>query len=190
MGTDLEAPHGTLRGVTHAADVLAALRSQVHQVHGLLHDQVSAAIERTRTAPVARSEVLSRYVHALCIEDTTVNVLLRQHPPLFTDVWSGGLLSPRDLTTLQGYAQVVHASTDALLRRLTPTALWSSIDLSDAGFGYPNVSWVLNRFVLWETAMICGEIAARSVVARPAVNRHNGRSNGHVPASSTEDPAA
>lgn len=47
--------------------------------------------------------------------------------------------------------------------RMTPSDLRFSIDLSDTGLGHTDVRWVLNRFVLWETAMICGEIAAKPV---------------------------
>jgi hypothetical protein len=37
------------------------------------------------------------YVHALCIEDATVNGILRGMPPMFKAVWFGGQLVPRDL---------------------------------------------------------------------------------------------
>jgi hypothetical protein len=178
MGVAARAPRHELSGLMPGCDVLAALRSQIHQVHRLLEEQVGLAAKRTRTAPVAHSEVLSLYVHALCVEDTTVNVLLRKKPPLFEGVWIGGRLSPWDLTTLQGYAEVVYATTDVLLSRLTPTDLRSPIDLSDAGLGRPDVSWVVNRFVLWETAMICGEVAARPVARRYVAAHANDRSNG------------
>lgn len=171
-------------GFTPGCDVVAALRSQIHQVHRLLDEQASAAVERTRAAPAARAEVLSLYVHALCVEDTTINVLVREKSPLFNSVWIGGRLQPWDLTTLRGYAEVVYTATDFLLSRLAPSDLRSSIDLSEVGLGRPDVNWVLNRFVLWETAMICGELATRRVARRRrtrllhAAASHNGRLNG------------
>jgi|SRR5579864_3855281 len=152
-------------------DVVAALRSQIHQVHRLLDDQVSAAAARTQSAPAANAEVVSLYVHALCVEDATVNGVLRNNRPLFTSIWIGGRLQPWDLITVRGYAEVVYARTDFLLDRLTASDLRASVDLSDAGLGHPDVGWVLNRFVLWETAMICGELAATSVAwSRPAIS--------------------
>jgi hypothetical protein len=170
-------------------EAVASLRSQIHQVHRLLDDQVSAAAARAQSAPAANANaaVVSLYVHALCVEDATVNRLLRNHRPLFTSIWIGGRLQPWDLTTVRGYAEVVYSTTDFLLDRLTASDLRSSVDLSDTGLGYPDVSWVLNRFVLWETAMICGELAATSVAwSRPraepvhAVGSRNGRANGMI----------
>jgi hypothetical protein len=178
MAVGLRALRHELNAHTPGCDALAALRSQIRQVHQLLNEQVSVAAERTRTAPVAHADVLSLYVHGLCVEDATVNVLLREKPPLFKGVWIGGHLLPWDLTTLQGYAEVVHAMTDVVLRRMTPTDLRSPVDLSDAGLGRPDVSWVLNRFVLWETAMICGEVAATTAASRHVAAHPNGRSNG------------
>src|SRR5947209_3683447 len=107
------------------SDVVAALRSQIHQVHRLLDEQVSQAAARTQLAPAEHAQVLSLYVHALCVEDATVNLLLRDNPPLFQSVWIGGHLLPWDLAALRGYAEVVHSATDYLLARLTPTHLRS-----------------------------------------------------------------
>jgi hypothetical protein len=189
MGVDARLSRHEPKGLTPRCDVVTALRSQIHQVHRLLEDQVGAAAERARSASTADSEVVSLYVHALCIEDITVNLLLRHMPPLFTSTWIGGHLEPWDLTSAQGYAEVVHAATEVLLCRLTPADLRSAIDLSDAGLGKPDVNWVLNRFLLWEIAMICGELAARPAERRRvavsrrlngkhAVASRNGHSNG------------
>jgi hypothetical protein len=178
-------------GLRPGCDVVAALCSQIHQVHRLLDDQVSAAAARTESVAAANAEIVSLYVHALCVEDATVNGLLRNNRPLFTSIWICGRLQPWDLTTVRGYAEVVYATTDVLLYRLTASDLRSSVDLSDAGLGHPDVGWVLNRFVLWETAMICGELAASSLAwsrgtVSPkaervhAVASRNGRANGAI----------
>ena len=172
-------------------DVVAALRSQIHQVHRLLGHQVITAAARAQSAPAANADVVSLYVHALCVEDATVNALVRNNRPLFTSIWIGGRLEPWDLTTVHGYAEVVYAATDALLCRLTASDLLTPVDLSVAGLGRPALGWVLDRFVLWETAMICGELAATSVAwsrgaIRPrvepvrAIASPNGRTNGTI----------
>jgi hypothetical protein len=173
-------------GLTPGCDVVAALRSQVHR---LLEEQVNAAAARSQSATVAQAAVVSLYVHALCVEDATVNSVLRNDRPLFTSIWIGGRLPPWDLTTVRGYAEVVYATTDVLLARLTASDLRSSVNLSYAGLGHADVGWVLNRFVLWETAMTCGELAATAAAwsraaAIPriepvhAVALRNGRANG------------
>lgn len=169
-------------------DAVALLRSQISQVHQLLDENVAAAMERARTRPLRR-QILSLYAHALCIEDTTVNLLLRAMQPMFKQTWTGGQLEPWDLNSVRAYAEVVHAATDVLLARLTSADLRMAVDLSDAGLGNPDVTWVLNRFILWQTMMTCGEIAAaRSqsgrtgvrlrAVPRQDVGASNGRRNG------------
>jgi hypothetical protein len=187
-------------GLTPGGDLVAALRSQIHQVHRLLDEQVSAAAVRAQASSAQPSEILSLYVHAVCVEDITVNVLLREKLPLFTSVWINGQLRPWDLLTVHAYAEVVYAATDVLLNGLTQPDLRCAIDLRAADLGQPDVSWVLNRFVLWETAMICGELAARPLVcghgtarrkAGPmhAVASRNGRSTGVRPNSHAETQA-
>ena len=157
-------------------EALALLRSQIHQVHQLLDENVVAAMDRARTAPSRQREILSLYAHALCVEDATVNLLLRAMQPVFRHAWTGGRLAPWNLTTLQIYAEVVHAGTKDLLARLTPADLRTPIDLSDAGLGGPDAAWVLNRFILWETAMTCGEIVAQ----RRATGLRGVRRRAHV----------
>jgi hypothetical protein len=147
--------------VAPGCDAIVLLRSQVHQVHLLLEEQVAAAIRRARCNPTDESEILSLYVHALCVEDITINLLLRASSPLFTSVWIAGRLAPWDLVGIQGYAEVVHAATDVFLEGLTPAKLRMGIDLSNVGLGRPDAMWVLNRFVLWEIAITCGELAAK-----------------------------
>jgi hypothetical protein len=98
------------------------------------------------------------------------------------------------MTTVRGYAEVVYATADVLLSRLSASDRRSSVDLSDGGLGHADVGWVLNRFVLRETAMICSELAATSVAwSRGAISpraervhafgSRNGRANGRMPRS-------
>jgi hypothetical protein len=171
---------------TPDCDTVALLRSQIHQVHQLLDEQVGAAAKRAQSRPSLHRDIRSLYVHALCVEDTTVNLLVQARMPLFTRIWIGAQLVPWDLASMQVYAEVVHGATDVLLAHLTPADLRRSIDLSDVGLGTPDLTWVLNRFILWETATTCGELAATGggksakplVLPRQVVPTSNGRSNG------------
>jgi hypothetical protein len=142
-------------------DAVVLLRSQIHRVHQLLEEHVVAATQRAQAAPALQREILSLYAHALCVEDTTINLLLRGTPPSFTSTWIGGQLAPWDLTSVQGYADVVYAGTDTMLERLTSASVQTPVDLSDVGLGRPDVVWVLNTFILWPTVMTCGEIASK-----------------------------
>jgi hypothetical protein len=145
------------RAPTPPSEAVALLRSQIHQAHLLLDAQVLETWER---APFAHGEALSLYVHALCTEDATVNTLLRELPPLFKSVWLGGQLAPWDLTSVRCYAEVVYAATDALVARLTSEDLRRQLDLSEVGLGWPDTSWVVNRFIVFQIAMTCGELEA------------------------------
>jgi hypothetical protein len=176
--------------VTPTPDTVALLRSQVHQVHQLLDARMSEIVAYTWFSPADHGHCLSTYAHTLCAEDTAVNLILWGRPPVFEAVWTGAQLLPWDLTSMRIYADVVYTATDALLERLTPADLRSPVNLCDVGLGWPDVMWVLNRFVLWETAMACGELAGylradrgratarvRALPTPEAVTR-NGQSNG------------
>jgi hypothetical protein len=152
------------------SETVALLRAQVHQVHLLLDEQVTTTCERAACAPAARREALSMYVHALCVEDITVNFLMRDMPPMFKAVWIGGQLVPWDLTSARSYAQVVYAATEGLFERLTSADLRQEIDLSAEGLGWPTATWVLNHFIVSQMAMTCGELAAIARAASSAAN--------------------
>src|SRR6266480_1120491 len=143
VGKGLEASSG---------DAVALLRTQIQQTHQLLDERVVAAAERTRTNPALHGRVLSLYAHCLCIEDITVNVLLRAMPPVYKHMWVGGRLQPWELASMQAYAQRVHTATNTLLAGLTPTDLCRRIDMSEAGLGWTDTTWLLNHFILWEAA--------------------------------------
>ena len=156
-----------VRANARDCDAVTLLRTQIHEVHQLLDEHVAAATERAQSSPALQREIVSLYAHALCVEDITVNLLLRAASPLFKQVWIGGQLSPWDLTSMQGYAEVVHTATDVMLARLTAADLRLPIDLSDVGLGSPDAVWVLNRFILWKTVLTCGELATK----RPQTRR-------------------
>src|SRR5687768_15581481 len=140
------------------SEAVALLRSQVHQAHLLLDEQVTTTLERAPFDSATQREAVSMYVHSLCVEDITVNLVLRGVPPKFNAVWLGGRLQPWDLTSARCYAEVVYAATDGFFERLTPEGLRRAIDLSAEGLGWPSTAWVVNRFVLWQMAMTCGEL--------------------------------
>jgi hypothetical protein len=176
--------------VAPTPDTVALLRSQVHQVHQLIDARMSEIVARTSFSPADHSHCLSTYAHTLCTEDIVVNLIVWGRPPVFESVWTGGRLLPWDLTSLRTYADVVYTATDMLLERLSAADLRAPVDLSDVGLGWPDVTWVLNRFILWETALACGEVAAyaRAGKSRPRAGAlvspmpggalRNGRSNG------------
>lgn len=153
-------------------DGVALMRAQVQQVHQLLEERVVAAAQRTRSSPVLQRQVLSVYAHCICIEDVTINVLLRDMPPVFKHMWVGGRLEPWGLMSLQAYAQRVHTATYTLLAGLAPAELGAGIDLSEAGLGLADTAWLLNRFILCESAMTCGTLS----VMRPRPTARRSRS--------------
>jgi hypothetical protein len=174
-------------------DSVALLRSQIRQVHQLLDGHVTAATERARCAPAIQRDIVSLYAHALCVEDIAVNLLLRDASPLFRSTWTRGQLVPWDLASVRDYAGVVHAGTDVLLAQLTPANLREPVDLSDVGLGNPDVRWVLNTFILWPIATICGEIAVKPLeIQKSRVAPRSKRSNGvhHATTGSTNGTAS
>jgi hypothetical protein len=56
-------------GQARECDAVALARSQIRQVPKLLDESVGAAMERARSAPAPMREIISRYAHALCVED-------------------------------------------------------------------------------------------------------------------------
>jgi hypothetical protein len=157
-----------------SCDAIVLMRAQIQQAQQLLEERVVAAAERTQASPALHCEVLSYYAHAVCIEDVTVNVLLRSVPPVFQSSWYDGRLEPWQLPSIQAYAQQVHTTTNMLLAKLTPADLRVCIDLSETELGWRDATWVLNRFVLSELAMTCGALMSlqtRSTTPRSAGGR-------------------
>jgi hypothetical protein len=98
------------------------------------------------------------YLHALCVEDITIQSVLRDGAPLFTLLWQneGG---PASRQALRQYAEAVHAATDAYLGGLPSDELSRIVDLAKLGLGRRTLVWVTRRFVVHELGHICGEIA-------------------------------
>jgi hypothetical protein len=136
---------------------LAVLRKQVRQCHADL-DAGAAAWLRKPGSSKPRSARLRLYLHALCVEDITIQSLLREDAPLFTSLLRsrGG---PDDVAAIRKYARAVHASTDAYLLDLPSTGLDRVVDLRKLGLGRRSLVWVTRRFVVQELAQICSEIA-------------------------------
>jgi len=99
------------------------------------------------------------YLHALCIEDITIQSVLRNGAPLFTSFWPN-LYGPSDAAAVRQYARAVHASTGAYLAGLPSEGLSTIVDLGNLGLGRRTVMWVTRRFVVQELERICREIAS------------------------------
>jgi hypothetical protein len=145
---------------------LAVLRKQVRQCHADL-DAGAAAWLRKPGSSKPRSARLRLYLHALCVEDITIQSLLREDAPLFTSL-SRSLGGPDDVAAIRKYARAVHASTDAYLADLPSTGLDRVVDLRKLGLGRRSLVWVTRRFVVQELAQICSEIAGDAGASRTA----------------------
>jgi hypothetical protein len=138
-------------------DRVARLRQQVRQRHTDLNDGVAAWLHKAAFAKTWPSPV-RLYFHALCIEDITIQSVLRDDAPLFTSLWQNGC-GPPNLPALRQYAEAVYASTDAYLAGLPSDELSRVVDLAKLGMGRRTLAWVTRRFVLRELGRISGEIA-------------------------------
>jgi hypothetical protein len=127
------------------------LRQQVRQCHTALNEGVASWLRKPPSPP------LGLYLHALCVEDITIQSLLRERAPLFTSFWPdvGG---EAEVASLRLYAEAVYASTDAYLVQLPTDGLTRSVDLRKLGLGRRTVGWLTRRFVVQEVARICSEI--------------------------------
>jgi hypothetical protein len=144
----------------------AALRLLVRQSHADLEQSVAVWLHR---APAARpwSVPVRLYLHALCIEDITIQSVLRESVPLFTSFFPN-LYGPTDVAALRQYARAVHAATDAYLADLPANiGLSRIVDLRRLGLGQHSVQWVTRRFVIQELEQIACEIACGT--DRPSV---------------------
>jgi hypothetical protein len=135
----------------------AALRLQVRQCHTDL-DQSAAAWLHKPFGSKPWAAPVRLYLHALCVEDITLQSVLRDSAPLFTSFWPN-LYGPSDLVTLRQYARAVHAFTDTYLAGLPADGLSRSVDLRKLGLGRHTVMWVTRRFVVEEIGRISSEIA-------------------------------
>lgn len=150
---DLPAAYATFE--SHL-DAVGLLRQQVRQCHKDLDASAADWLQEARSS-AAWSTPVRLYVHALCVEDSTVQSVLREDPQLFTSLLTD-LGGPAD--ALRQYARAVYASTDAYLSELSPDGLSQVVDLYKLGVGRRTVGWVIRRFVVVELARIGCEIAA------------------------------
>lgn len=132
------------------------MRLLVRQTHADLDQSVAAWLHK---APAGRpwSAPVRLYLHGLCIEDITIQSVLRESVPLFTSFFPN-LYGPADVTTLRQYARAVHQSTDAYLAELPADGLSRIVDLRKLGQGQHSVQWVTRRFVIQELEHIACEI--------------------------------
>jgi len=136
---------------------LSALRLQVRQCHADL-DQSAAAWLHKAPGATSWSAPVRLYLHALCIEDITIQSVLRESAPLFTSFFPN-LYGPADVAALRQYARAVYAFTDAYLADLPADGLSRVVDLRKPGFGQHTVLWVTRRFVVQELEHIAHEIS-------------------------------
>jgi hypothetical protein len=157
-------------------DGMARLRQQVR--HGHLELNADAAVWLA-TATYSRPWPMPvrLYLHALCVEDITMQSVLQGAAPLFTSMWPNEF-SPANLPALRHYAAAVHAATDAYLAELTSDGLDRIVDLARLGLGPRTLAWVIRRFVVDELARICGELSRGS---RSEPDRQNPPGLAHGP---------
>jgi hypothetical protein len=148
----------------------ALVRQQVRQCHTNLDESAAGWLRKTHFSS-AWPVPVRLYVHALLIEDITVQSVLRGNAPLFTWLWPGPA-GPVASAMLSQYARAVHGSADAYLARLTPDDWGQVLDLSKLGLGQRTVAWVIRRFVLLELEQLARAIAGHAVPASTRVTRH------------------
>jgi hypothetical protein len=135
-------------------------------MHADLDTMTAARLEGEPSSSAPNSPPVQLYMHALCVEDITIQSVLRQTTPLFTSVWRnvGG---PADAAALRQYAEAVYAATDAYLLGLASDGLQRVVDLRKLGMGRRTVGSIIRRFVLQELEHIRGEIVGRVSSSRP-----------------------
>ncbi len=138
-------------------DTPSVLRQQVRLSHTRLNEGAAPGLLNRDSSPRSIA-LVGLYLHAVCVEDVTVQSVLRNEIPLFTSLWSEPT-SHADSGPLREYAAAVHASTNAYLGQLSSDELSRVLDLDSLGLGRRTVAWVINRFVIAELAHICGEIS-------------------------------
>ena len=143
----------------------SALRLLVRQSQADLDQSVVAWLHKASAARPWSAPV-RLYLHALCIEDITIQSVLRESVPLFTSFFPN-LYGPADVAALRQYARAVHQFTDAYLAELPADGLSRLVDLRKLGLGQHSVQWVTRRFVIQELEHIACEIACGA--DRPSV---------------------
>jgi hypothetical protein len=160
------AAHGSIL-LPSAASVraVAVLRQRVSQCHADLDGAAAAWLGGSPRSANGWSSPVRLYVHALCIEDITLQSVLREVAPLFTWLWPD-LSGPPDAAALGQYARAVYASTDVYLVKLSADGLNQVVDLTKLGLGRRTVLWVMRRFVVTELGRIYGVISGATAPSR------------------------
>jgi hypothetical protein len=141
---------------TELRDTVALLRQQLRQCHADLDEVADGWLQQARFSK-AWSQPVRLYMHALCVEDVTIQSVLRAEAPLFS---SPICPHPSDPAALGRYARAVYAATDRYLAELHTDGLNRVVDLEKRGFGRRSVAWVIRRFIVGELGRRRGEISA------------------------------
>lgn len=143
-------------------DAVVVLREEVARVHLDMENCWRKYVADSGSPSGSRfSDAAALYAHAICVEDATVHVLLRQVPPLFADSehHSAAFQAQPGSAAFSRYRRDVFAATDRYLAELPLEALRQQVDLSRVGLGKPTIGRVITRFVVLELARICSELS-------------------------------
>jgi hypothetical protein len=147
------------------------LRRQIRQSHSNLDDSAAVWLQTT-PSPSLWSSPLRLYLHALLVEDITVQSVLLENAPLFS--WlCPGLGGPGGVAELRQYARAVYGSTDAYLARMSADGLNGVLDLDRLGVGRRTVEWVIRRFVITEVGCITRSISETNRPTSVSNSRHS-----------------
>lgn len=154
------------------------LKQQLAGYHDLLEQTIADCPPEAlhKTLPGATiANIASIYAHTVFSEDTIIQGLLQQRPPVFqSQGWAGrtGVAMPptpeltaewargvrMDLPSFREYAKDVYAATDGYVDGLSDAALERRVD---TGFvGEQTVAFILSNIAAWHVAEHGGEIAA------------------------------
>jgi hypothetical protein len=133
-------------------------RKRVRECQTRLDESAAPALEITHVA-TNRTLPLRLYLHALLVEDITIQSLLLERVPLFTALLPYPGEPSDDAATLNHYARAVHGRTHTYLGQLPSDGLNRVVDLRPVGLGRRTVAWVIDRFVVAELARIADDIS-------------------------------
>jgi hypothetical protein len=146
------------RGVELRLDPVEVSRKQVRACHTKLDQCAAAAMHRSQP-PTGSPYPARLYMHALVVEDITVQTVLLDVAPLFTSLYTGVGGPNANRAALNQYARAVYAATDAFLAQLPEDGLDRIVDLHCLGLGRRTVAWVIQRFVVAELKRISSAIS-------------------------------
>ncbi len=142
------------------------LRRHIRRCHASLDADVAAYLDTPACWP-PWSPPVRLYLHALCIEDVTIQSVLREGTPLFATLW-GNLAGPGDVAALRQYSSAVYAATETYLVELPENGLNRMVDLRKVGLARRSVGWIARHFVVQGLERISSEILSLSGDAESA----------------------